>query len=146
MILINCQEMDFIELFKRSFSMSERSGLALFPIIIDYSVVTKCCPNVLHHVASLLWNKSCPEIWKVWNHSKGHFQGQKGPMDICDLFQLISQKRYIVWSKLVWITYSKSYMAIQFIWSNLTLDDIERSNQGQWHFSWLFFIYEAYYA
>ena len=34
MILINCQEMDFIELFKRSFSRSERSGLANFPIII----------------------------------------------------------------------------------------------------------------
>ena len=35
MILINCQEMDFIELFKRSFSSSERSGLAHFPIIIS---------------------------------------------------------------------------------------------------------------
>ena len=35
MILINCQEMDFIELFERSFSRSERSGLAHFPIIID---------------------------------------------------------------------------------------------------------------
>ena len=36
MILINCQEMDFIELFKRSFfSRSEMSGLAHFPIIID---------------------------------------------------------------------------------------------------------------
>ena len=29
-------------------------------------------------------------------------------------FQLISQKRYIVKSKLVWNTYSKSYMAFQF--------------------------------
>ena len=35
MILINCQEMDFIELFKRSFSRSDRSGLAHFHIIID---------------------------------------------------------------------------------------------------------------
>ena len=35
MILINCQEMDLIELFKRSFSRSERPGLAHFPIIID---------------------------------------------------------------------------------------------------------------
>ena len=35
MILINCQEMDFIELLKRSFSRSERSGLAHFLIIID---------------------------------------------------------------------------------------------------------------
>ena len=34
MILINCQEMDFIELFQRSFSRWERSGLAHFPIII----------------------------------------------------------------------------------------------------------------
>ena len=31
----NCQGMDLIELFKRSFSRSERSGLAHFPIIID---------------------------------------------------------------------------------------------------------------
>ena len=35
LILINCQEMDFIELFERSFSRSERSGLDHFPIIID---------------------------------------------------------------------------------------------------------------
>ena len=35
MILIDCQEMDFIELFKRSFLGSERSGLAHFPLIID---------------------------------------------------------------------------------------------------------------
>ena len=45
-----------------------------------YSIVTKCCPNLLHHVAFLFWNQSCPKIWKVWNHSKGHFQGQKGPI------------------------------------------------------------------
>ena len=24
-----------------------------------YSVATKCCPNLLHHVASLLWKQSC---------------------------------------------------------------------------------------
>ena len=35
MILINCKEMDLIELFERSCSRSERSGLAQFPIIID---------------------------------------------------------------------------------------------------------------
>ena len=35
MILIKWQEMDFIELFKRSFSRSQRSGVAHFPIIID---------------------------------------------------------------------------------------------------------------
>ena len=45
-----------------------------------YSIVMKCCPNLLHHVAFLLWNQSCPKIWKLWNHSKGHFQGQKGPI------------------------------------------------------------------
>ena len=33
MILINCLGMDFIELFKRSCSRSERSGLAHFPIM-----------------------------------------------------------------------------------------------------------------
>ena len=45
-----------------------------------YSVVTKCCPNLLHHVASLLWNQSCLKIWKVWNQFKGHFQGPKCPI------------------------------------------------------------------
>ena len=45
-----------------------------------YSVVTKCCPILLHHVAFLVWNQLCPTIWNVWNHSKGHFQGQKGPI------------------------------------------------------------------
>ena len=35
MILINCKEMVFIELFKRSFSRLERSGLAHFPIIVS---------------------------------------------------------------------------------------------------------------
>ena len=34
-ILVNFQEMDLIELSKRSFSRSERSGLTHFPIIID---------------------------------------------------------------------------------------------------------------
>ena len=52
-----------------------------------YSIVTKCFPNLLHHVSSL-WSQSCLKIWKVWNHSKCHFQGQKR-----DLFGLISQKR-----------------------------------------------------
>ena len=37
MILIICQEMGFIELFKRSFSRSERSGLTHFPISILFS-------------------------------------------------------------------------------------------------------------
>ena len=77
-----------------------------------YSVETKCCPNVLHHVASLLWSQSCPIIWKVWIQFKGHFE--KSNLDLCDLFQLISQKRYIVWWKFVWNTYSKAYMAFQF--------------------------------
>ena len=35
MILINYQEMDLIELFKRSFSRFQRSGLAHFPISMD---------------------------------------------------------------------------------------------------------------
>ena len=34
-ILINCQEMVLIELFKRSFSRPERSALVHFPTIID---------------------------------------------------------------------------------------------------------------
>ena len=38
---------------------------------------------------------------------------------------------------------SKSYMAFQFTLQNLTLDDIEMSNQGHSVFSWLFFIDKA---
>ena len=48
-----------------------------------YSIVTKCCPHLLHHVASLLWNQSCPKILKVWNHSKIIFKVRKvqfGPL------------------------------------------------------------------
>ena len=83
------------------------------PFSHNYSVVKKCCPNVLHHVASLLWNQSCPKIWKLWNHSKGPFQGsERSNLDLCDLFQLISKKRYIVGSNFVWNTYSKSYMDV----------------------------------
>ena len=41
-----------------------------------YSVVLKCCPNLLHHIASLLWNQYCLKIWTVWNQYKGH----KGPI------------------------------------------------------------------
>ena len=37
MILIICQEMGLIELFKRSFSRSERSSLTHFPISILFS-------------------------------------------------------------------------------------------------------------
>ena len=33
-----------------------------------YSVVTKFCPMLLHHVASLVWNESWPKIWKVWSY------------------------------------------------------------------------------
>ena len=29
-----------------------------------YSVITKCCPNLLHHVSSLVWNQSYPKIWR----------------------------------------------------------------------------------
>ena len=41
-----------------------------------FSVVTKCCQIVLHHVASVEWNQSSPKIWKIWNYSKR----QKGPI------------------------------------------------------------------
>ena len=48
---------------------------------------------------------------------KGHFQGPKGPIcTLSDVFQLISQKQFIAWSKFVSNTYSKSYMAFQFTW------------------------------
>ena len=43
-----------------------------------YSVVA--APHLLHHVSSLVWNQSYQNIWNVWNHSKGYFQSQKGPI------------------------------------------------------------------
>ena len=71
MLLINCKEMDFIKLFKRSFSRSENVRFSPFSHNYwYYSVVTKCCPNLLYHVASLLWNQSGRKIWKVWNQFK----------------------------------------------------------------------------
>ena len=74
--LINREEMDFIELFEVIFKVG-KIRFGPFPHnYLSHSVVEQCCPNVLHHVASLL----CPKIWKLWNHSKSHFQGQKGPI------------------------------------------------------------------
>ena len=45
MVLMNCEEIDFIESFYRSFSKSERSGLAYFHIFLCKSsieVLPKC--------------------------------------------------------------------------------------------------------
>ena len=44
MILIDCQDIDFIELFKRLFSRLEMLGLVHFPIIIDIIII---CNEVL---------------------------------------------------------------------------------------------------
>ena len=55
-----------------------------------YSVITKCCPNLLHHVSSLVWNQSYPKIWQVWNHS------ERSNLNLCKLFGLISQKRCVL--------------------------------------------------
>ena len=94
-----------------------------------YSVVANCCPYLLHHVASLLWNQSCPKIWKVWNCSKCHFQSQNGP----------------IWSFVIYFRNGTPYdesvyeihivspicMTFQFNWWNLTFDDISRSMSFQ---------------
>ena len=40
------------------------------------------------------------------SHSKGHFQGQKGQIRV---FTLIYLKRWMLWPKFIWNTYSKSY-------------------------------------
>ena len=49
MILINCQEMDLIELFDVNV-IKVRFG-PFSHIYRYYSAVTKCCPNVLYYVA-----------------------------------------------------------------------------------------------
>ena len=77
-----------------------------------YSVVTKCCPNVLHHLASLLWNQYCPKYDRCEITLKVIFivrNIQFGP-----LWSMWGLKRYIIWSKFVWNTYRKSYMVFQF--------------------------------
>ena len=50
MVLMNCEDTDFIELLSRSFSRSEKSGLAHFHIILYIN--QWCCQNVLHHIVS----------------------------------------------------------------------------------------------
>ena len=76
MILINCQEMDLIRII---WKVIFKVGKVRFGPLSHryYSVVTKCCPIVLHHVASLECNQSCSKIWRVWNHSHGHFKVRK---------------------------------------------------------------------
>ena len=49
-------------------------------ISLYWSVVLKCCPNVLHHVASQRWSYCCSQILMVLVYFKGYFQGQKGPI------------------------------------------------------------------
>ena len=60
-ILINCQEMDLIELFKRSFSRSKRSLLILFSR-------NEVLPKLVHLINALVLNQPCPTIWKVYNY------------------------------------------------------------------------------
>ena len=86
----------------------------IFPLYLILFSSNEVLPNVLYHMASLLRNQSCPKIWKgmesLW---RSFWRSERSNLD---LFQLISQKRYIVLSKyiFVWNTYSKSYMAFQF--------------------------------
>ena len=76
---------------------------------IFHSVVTKCCPNLLHNVASLLWNQLCPKIWKVWNHSKGHFQGQKCPISVLIIYLNSYLKTITGYNQCVYETHMQSY-------------------------------------
>ena len=73
MILIICQEIGLIELFKRSFSRSERSGLTHFPISILFS-----SNEVLPYVLKLL--KRSSSMSKMSN------------LDLCYIFGLTSPK------------------------------------------------------
>ena len=73
-----------------------------------YSVVTRCCPILLHHVFSLVWNESWPKIWKVWSYSKGHFKVKKvlfGPL--LSIWANISETVHAIF---FWNTYTKSYL------------------------------------
>ena len=61
LILINFREMDLIELFRNVILKVGKLRFGPFSHNLYDLVLTKCCPNVLHHVvASLL--QSCPKI------------------------------------------------------------------------------------
>ena len=78
--LINCQDLIWITR-KVIFKVRKvRFGPFSENYYRYYSAVTKCCPTLLHHVASLVWIQTCSKILMVWNHKHGIFQGQKSPM------------------------------------------------------------------
>ena len=49
----------------------------------------------------------------------------------------------MLWHKFLWNTYSKSYMVFQLTSWPLILDDLQRSNQGNWVFSGLYLLNRA---
>ena len=63
----------------------------------------------------LVWNQSYPNMCKVWHYSNGHFsRSERFNVDLCDLFGLISQKRWVLWPMLLWNTYTNSEIIFQF--------------------------------
>ena len=137
MILINCKEIDLLNYLKGNFQVIKFMFCPFSDNYWYYLVVIKCCPNVLHHVASSLWNQSCIKIWKVCHHSKGHFQAH--------LFEIISQKRCMIWPMFLWNTYTKSYIMFQFKLRALTSDDHLRSNKGHITLNRLYLVNGALY-
>ena len=73
---------------------------------------------------------------------KGYFQ-----LSLLSIYQFmpIYQKRCMLWPIFICSTYTKSYMIIQFTLWPLTLDDINRSNQCQIIFKWLYLINNSSY-
>ena len=68
-----------------------------------------CCDQCLYlaHIQSHIWSFCWPcDLWP-WITFKGQIK-------VTDLQWVVSHKWCIIWSKYVWNTYSKSYMAFQF--------------------------------
>ena len=84
-------------------------GLLLSIWIGQYLRNGACCDQCLYeaHIQSHIWYFSWPcDLWP-WTTFKGQIK-------VTDFQGVVSHKWCIIWSKFVWNTYSKSYMAFQF--------------------------------
>ena len=99
----------------------------------------------IFHKRCMLWPmfvSTYTKSYKIFQLTLWPLINFKGQIKVTDLSRGVSHKWCIIWSKFVWNTYSKSYMAFQFTLQHsiLTFDEIERANQGHWVFSGIYFI------
>ena len=118
------------------------------------SVVLKCCPNVLHHVAPQRWYQCCSQSLMVLIDFKGYCQGQKCPIwaFVIYLGQYL-KKRCMLWPMFVWSTYKVIYdLSIDLVTFDLglPLNVKSRSHTFQvvvshkWCIIWSKFVWNTY--